>query len=57
MKYIGKGFEYLTHNGTKRVAKVESIEFHPTLKKPIFIGKSPFGNTVKLTREEIHRFL
>lgn len=57
MKYIGKGFEYYTHDNILRVATVEKIEFHQGLGKPIFIGKSPYGNIVRLTREEIHRFV
>lgn len=57
MKYIGKTFEYFTHNGTKRFATVQKIEFHQLLGKPIFIAKSPFGNEVRLTRDEISRFV
>lgn len=57
MKYIGKGFEYFTHCGTKRVGTVKKIEFHKELGKPIFIGVSPFGNTLRLSREEIYRFI
>lgn len=43
MKYIGKGFEYFTHCGIKRVGTVKKIEFHKELGKPIFIGVSPLG--------------
>lgn len=57
MKYIGKVFEYYVSNGTKGVATCKKIEFHKGLGKPIFIGVSPFGNEVKLTKEEIHRFV
>jgi hypothetical protein len=56
MKYIGKVFEYFTHDGIKRIAICKKIEFHQRLGKPIFIGISPFGNEVRLTREEIHKF-
>jgi hypothetical protein len=57
MKYIGKRFEYFTHDGTRRIATCEKIEFHQELGKPIFIGKSLFGNVVKLTKDEIYRFI
>lgn len=57
MKYIGKGFVYFTHDGNKRVATCRKIEFHQGLGKPIFIGVSPYGNVVRLTRNEIHRFI
>lgn len=57
MKYIGKGFEYFTHSGTMRGGTVKKIEFHQGLGKPIFIGVSPFGHVLRLTREEIHRFV
>lgn len=56
-KHIGKVFEYFTHSGTKRTARCTQIEFHQGLGKPIFIGVSPFGNMVRLTKEEIHRFI
>ncbi|GIN55045.1 hypothetical protein J36TS2_39390 [Bacillus paralicheniformis] len=57
MKYKGKVFEYFTHDGIKRVAVCKEIAFHKGLGKPIFIGVSPFGNVVKLTKEEIHKFI
>lgn len=57
MKYIGKVFEYFTHDGTKRYATCKKIKFHEGLGKPVFIGVSPRGNVVSLTREEIHRFV
>lgn len=57
LKYIGKGFEYITHDGTKRVATCKKIEFHQGLGKPIFVGISPFGNLVRLTKDEIYRFV
>ncbi|MFY0519273.1 hypothetical protein ACOMCU_15820 [Lysinibacillus sp. UGB7] len=53
MKYIGKVFEYYSHHGEKRKATCKKIEFHQELGKPIFIGITPFGNHVRLTREEI----
>lgn len=57
MKYIGKVFEYYTHQGDKRKATCKRIEFHQELGKPIYIGLSPFGNQVRLTKAEIHRFI
>ncbi|MGK4040833.1 hypothetical protein AB0Y20_00930 [Heyndrickxia oleronia] len=57
MKYIGRGFEYFTHNGVKRVATCTKVEFHQLLGKPVFIGISPYGNQVRLTKNEIHRFI
>lgn len=56
MKHIGKVFEYFTHDGQRRSATCKRIEFHQGLGKPIFIGISPFGNEVKLTKDEIHTF-
>lgn len=56
MKYIGKAFEYFTHSGTKGVAKCTGIEFREFV-GPVFIGVSPFGNKVELTKNEIHRFI
>jgi hypothetical protein len=56
MKYIGRSFEYLSNDGEKRIAVCKKIEFHQGLGKPVFIGISPFGNEVRLTREEIDRF-
>ncbi|WP_156422709.1 hypothetical protein [Bacillus sp. FJAT-29937] len=56
MKHIGRVFEYFTHNGSKRIATCKKIEFHQGLGKPIFIGLSPFGNEVRLTKDEIHKF-
>ncbi|GEM_PF-7070267 len=57
MKYIGKGFEYFVSDGTKRVAACKEIQFHRGLSKPLFIGISPYGNVVRLTKEEIYRFI
>ncbi|MFS1518582.1 hypothetical protein V1503_19275 [Bacillus sp. SCS-151] len=56
MKYIGRGIEYYTFNGEKRTAVINKIEFHKALRRPIFTGLSPYGNLVRLTRDEIHRF-
>lgn len=56
MKYIGKVFEYFTHNNEKRTATCRKIEFHHGLGKPVFIGVSPWGNEVSLTRDEISCF-
>jgi hypothetical protein len=49
-------FEVISDAGTilKR-AKINKIEFHPLLKKPIFTAVTPQKNEVKLTREEIKR--
>lgn len=55
-KYIGRAIEYYTHNGSKRIATVTKISFHPGLKKPIFEAVSPYGNKVELTRDEIYKF-
>jgi len=57
MIYIGKAFEYYTSDGEKYVARVKKIEFLKGLGQPVFIGVSPYGNEVRLTRREIHRFL
>lgn len=57
MKHIGRVFEYVTHQGDTRKATCKKLEFHAGLGKPIFIGISPYGHEVKLTKEEIHRFL
>jgi hypothetical protein len=57
VKYIGRAFEYFTSDGEKYVARCKKIEFHKLLGKPVFIGVSPFGNEVRLTRAEIHRFI
>lgn len=57
MKYIGKGFEYFTSDGSKKAATCKKIMFHKGLGKPLFIGISPYGNTVRLTKEEIYRFI
>lgn len=56
-KYIGKVMEYKTHQGELRKATIQKIEFHQLLKKPIFIGISPYGNVVKLSKDEIHRIV
>ncbi|HDR4736915.1 TPA: hypothetical protein QCR36_003966 [Bacillus cereus] len=57
MSYKGKGFEYFTHCGTKRFGTVKKIKFDKKLGIPIFIGVSPYGNKLVLTREEIHKFI
>lgn len=57
MKYIGRQMEYLTHSGELRVATVEKIEFHQGIGKWTFIGVSPFGHTVRLSKDEIYRFV
>ena len=57
MKYIGKGIEYFTHDGTKRVGTITKIEFHQQLKKPLFTCISPYGNVFRLSRDEIHKVL
>lgn len=56
-KHIGRGFEYYTSDGIKRVATCKRIDFHEDLKRPIFTGISPFGNIVRLTTDEIYRFI
>lgn len=56
MKYIGKRMEYLTHSGELRVATVKNIEFHQGIVKWLFVGISPFGHQVRLTRDEINKF-
>lgn len=55
-KYIGKRMEYYTSKGEKRIATCTGIEFHQLLKKWIFIGISPYGNGVRLSKDEIHKF-
>lgn len=50
-KYIGKWVTY-NINGDFRTAKIENVEFHQLLKKPLFHLVSPFGNRLKLTRGE-----
>ena len=57
MKHIGKKFEYYTHQGNRFIATCKGIEFNQLLGKPIFIAVSPYGNEVRLTREEIYRFI
>ena len=57
MKHIGKKFEYYTNQGNKYTAVCQKIEFDKLLGKPLFTGVSPYGNTVKLTKDEIHRFI
>lgn len=57
---IGKVIEYIvkTDNGLeKRKANVKKIEFNNQLGKPIFTAVTPFKNTIRLTRDEILRFL
>lgn len=55
--HVGKTMEYYTHDGRKGTARVEDVVYHEQLGKPLFIGVSPFGNPVRLTRDEIHRFI
>ncbi|MGX9135090.1 hypothetical protein ACWV26_12080 [Rummeliibacillus sp. JY-2-4R] len=57
MKHIGKAFEYYTWNGQKQIAICKKIEFHQVLRKPIFIGVSLSGNKVRLSKDEIYRFV
>lgn len=57
MKYLGKRMEYLTHSGELRVATVEKIEFHQGIGKCTFIGVSPFGHPVRLSKDEVLRFV
>lgn len=57
LKHVGRWYEYYASNGVLRKAKCVDIEFHKLLGKPIFIGVSPFGHEVRLTIEEIYRFL
>lgn len=57
MKYKGRDFIYFTHSGERRRATCTEIEFHQGLKKWLFIGVSPYGNQVRLTKDEIHKFL
>ena len=56
-QYVGKVMEYEVNSGEKRVATVEKVEFHQELGKELFVGKSPNGHTVKLTKDEIDRFI
>lgn len=55
-KHIGKMFEYYTHSGKRREAKCTGIEFCDHLRKPVFIGISPYGNPVRLSKSEIESF-
>lgn len=55
-RHIGKMFSYSTHSGDLRTAKCIGIEWIKGIHKPIFIGISPFGHKVRLTREEIGEF-
>lgn len=57
MKYKGRDFIYFTHNGERRKATCTEIEFHQGLKKWLFVGVSPYGNQVRLTKDEIHKFV
>lgn len=57
MKHIGKVFEYFTSNGQRRTATCTKIQFHQGLGKPLFIGVSRFGNEVRLTKQEINKFI
>lgn len=56
MKHIGRSFEYFTASGEKRFATCVGIDLNSSLGKPVFIGISPFGNRVRLSREEINKF-
>lgn len=53
MKHIGRTFEYYTSDGQRRTARCTGIEFHQLLGKPIFIGVSAYGNTVRLSKDEV----
>ena len=57
MNLIGKDMEYLTRDGVKRFATIQKIEFHQLLGKTVFIGISPYGNSVMLSQDEIHKFI
>lgn len=48
--------EYLTYSGDIRTATVKRIEFHQGVGKWLFIGISPFGHTVRLSKDEIIKF-
>lgn len=52
-KHIGKVFRYTTASGVTRTAKCKTIEYHQGLRKWLFIGVSPFGNTVRLSMDEV----
>lgn len=56
-KYIGKTFIYAVNSGETRKARCVEIQMNHSVGKPLFIGKTVYGNTVKLTRDEIIRFL
>lgn len=55
-KYIGKTFSYRVSSGQIRTARCTRIEFDKLLGKPVFHGVSPFGNRLRLTREEIEHW-
>lgn len=57
MSSVGKLFEYFTYQGEKRTATCVSMEFHKGLRKILYTCVSPYGNTVRLTKDEIHRIL
>lgn len=57
MKCIGKRMEYLMYQGELRVANVEEIEFHQGIGKWTYIGVSPFGHLVRLSKDEVIRFV
>jgi hypothetical protein len=59
MKYLGKKFLYETIgvNGVKmNRGTITSVEFHKEL-GPIFNAISPFGNTFRVTKREIHKII
>lgn len=57
MSVVGKLFEYITYQGETRTATCVKIEFHKGIKKILYTCVSPYGNTVRLTKDEIHRIL
>lgn len=55
-KYIGRVMYYSLYDGRMRTAICQAIEFRTGL-GPVFIGESPHGHIVRLTKKEIHRIL
>lgn len=53
-KRIDKSVEYYTHDGRLRTAIVKDVEYHYGLDEHIYICKSPFGRTLRLTHTELH---
>lgn len=56
-KYIGRSFVYKTHTGERRMARCTGIEMDTLIGKPIFVGISPFGHRVCLSKSEIEKFI